>query len=128
MLFCRFITGILGIVTLTNCNYANNKMVKSQAIDSVYFAGQLPRTDTIIKHTFFIKNTGNANLLIDSIGGSCSCIDIKWDRKPIKPGERGFINVTVQSDTTEKGKKMQYVIAKTNSITPLSVFKIFFSR
>ncbi|QKJ29089.1 DUF1573 domain-containing protein [Mucilaginibacter mali] len=123
------VTGMLGGFLLTGCNNANKNTTNSIAADSIYRAGQLKPSDTIIKHTFYIKNTGTANLVIDSVAGSCSCVAINWEKKPVKPGDSGFINVTVQSDTSDrKGHKMQQVVVKTNATKPFSVFQIHYTR
>ncbi|MES2276867.1 MAG: DUF1573 domain-containing protein [Bacteroidota bacterium] len=115
-------------LVLTNCKNAGKKSIKSQAIDSVYFAGKLKLTDTAINHTFYIKSIGNADLSIDSVAASCSCVNISWQKTPIKPGQKGFINVTVKPSLKSKGKLMQYVMVRTNSTTPLSVYQIFFIK
>lgn len=119
---------LFGTVLLASCSNGK-KQAQSQAIDSVYQAGKLKPTDTLIKHTFYIKNTGNADLLIDSVGGSCNCINLNWQKTPVKPGDNGFINVTVASDTSEvKGNKSKQIIVKTNAARPFSVYQVNFTR
>jgi hypothetical protein len=100
--------------------------VESKAIDSLYNAGQLKPTDTLLKHTFFIKSTGDGDLKIDSVVTSCDCVTINWQKTTIAPGKSGFINVAVKPNFDAKGEMVKYVMVRTNATTPLTVFKIFF--
>jgi hypothetical protein len=112
---------------LTSCSNSHQKTVKSQAVKPIYNAGQLSPGDTLLKHTFFIKSTGDGDLKIDSVVTSCDCVTINWQKKPIPPGKTGFINVAVKPNFDSKGKTLKYVMVRTNAETPLTIFQIFFS-
>ena len=51
----------------------------------------------IVKHTFYIKNTGKNNLIIQNIETSCGCTSPKYDKKPIPPGKEGKIEIEFNS-------------------------------
>ncbi|HVD97962.1 MAG TPA: DUF1573 domain-containing protein [Cytophagaceae bacterium] len=69
----------------------------------------------VLKHIFKFKNTGKAPLIISSIQTSCTCITVKGPTEAVAPGERGDIEVTL--DTKElKGKEFHSVSIYTNGI------------
>jgi hypothetical protein len=52
------------------------------------------------KFDFTFTNTGIDPIEIDIIS-SCDCTTLDWPRKPIKPGQKGIINVTFDSTKKE---------------------------
>ena len=52
-----------------------------------------------LTHTFTFTNTGKSVLLISSTSASCGCTTSTPPRSPIKPGEKGKIDVTFDSKT-----------------------------
>ena len=55
-----------------------------------------------VSHSFRFKNTGNSDLVINKVEGSCGCTVMKgWPQHPVKPGEMGKIDVVFDSN----GKK-----------------------
>lgn len=40
------------------------------------------------------RNTGDVPLVVTEVRTSCSCTTIKYDRKPVMPGESGVLNIT----------------------------------
>jgi hypothetical protein len=52
-----------------------------------------------LTHTFTFTNTGKSPLVISSTSASCGCTTSTPPRAPIKPGEKGKINVTFDSKT-----------------------------
>jgi len=114
-------------LVFTGCTHHSERPVKSSAPDSLYNFGQIITNDTL-KHTFYIKNTGDSDLKIDSVSASCDCMTLNWKQGPILPGKTGFINVAVMPKPEEKGKSAKYFIVRTNAANPLTVYKIFFNR
>lgn len=51
-----------------------------------------------VSYAFSFKNTGSANLLINSAQGSCGCTVPSFPKEPIKPGETGLIDVIFNSE------------------------------
>ena len=43
---------------------------------------------------FFIKNTGNAPIVITKVTASCGCTAPNWSKEPIAPGKQGFVKVS----------------------------------
>lgn len=51
-----------------------------------------------VKYDFKITNTGKSDLLISNVTTSCGCTATEFPRKPIKPGDEGFVTVTFDSE------------------------------
>lgn len=67
-----------------------------------------------VAHTFEIKNTGNADLVISGAAASCGCTVPKYSKKPIAPGQIGKIDVAFASSGRE-GKQIKTVTLTTNA-------------
>ena len=52
-----------------------------------------------LTHTFTFTNTGKSVLIISSASASCGCTTSTPPRAPIKPGEKGKIDVSFDSKT-----------------------------
>ena len=52
----------------------------------------------MVNHTFKFKNTGDKNLILLGVTGSCGCtVPEDWPKHPIAPGETGEIKVVFNS-------------------------------
>lgn len=51
-----------------------------------------------VSYAFSFKNTGSANLLINSAQGSCGCTVPSFPKEPIEPGETGLVDVIFNSE------------------------------
>ena len=49
------------------------------------------------------RNTGDVPLVVTEVRTSCSCTTVKYNRKPVMPGEEGVINITVDPKRAPKG-------------------------
>lgn len=49
------------------------------------------------------RNSGDVPLVITEVRTSCSCTTVKYDRKPVMPGESGVLNITVDPKKAPKG-------------------------
>lgn len=67
-----------------------------------------------VEHTYVFTNTGDADLIITSAKGSCGCTVPEWPKKPIKPGEKGEINVVFDSEG-KKGRQHKKVTIVANT-------------
>ena len=65
-------------------------------------------------HTFIIKNTGNAVLLINSVDVSCGCLVVDYSKTPIKPGMTGEVQIMFVSGN-KKGFQLRSTNVKTNA-------------
>jgi phage tail tube protein FII len=51
----------------------------------------------VVEHDFKFKNTGESDLIIVKMKGSCGCTVPKWDKTPVKPGESATFHVKFNS-------------------------------
>jgi len=73
-----------------------------------------------VAHVFEVLNTGKADLLIQSVRPSCGCTTPKYDKKPIRPGKKGTIEV-VFNTKGRTGKQRKTVLVVTNTEPPNTV-------
>jgi len=60
----------------------------------VYDFGTIVESDGLTSHTFVIKNTGDAPLVITRVTASCGCTTPEWTKIPIEPGTSGDVRIT----------------------------------
>ncbi|MEX1001116.1 MAG: DUF1573 domain-containing protein [Crocinitomicaceae bacterium] len=71
---------------------------------------------TQVKHVYKFKNTGDKNLILINVKGSCGCtVPEDWPKHPIEPGGTGEIKVVFDSqDRVGNVRKNVRVEANTN--------------
>ena len=67
-----------------------------------------------VTHVYEVLNTGDADLLLQSVRPSCGCTTPKYDKKPIRPGKKGSIQV-VFNTKGRPGKQRKTVSVVTNT-------------
>jgi len=67
-----------------------------------------------VSHIFVFTNTGGSNLIIKEVKASCGCTTPKWTREPVKPGEKGSIEVIFDSSGRE-GEQSKTVKVEANT-------------
>ena len=73
-----------------------------------------------VVHVYEVLNTGKADLLLQSVTPSCGCTTPKYDKKPIRPGKKGSIEVVF--DTKGRpGKQRKTIVVVTNTEPPNTV-------
>ena len=78
-----------------------------------------------VSHSFRFKNSGESDLVIATVEGSCGCTVLKgWPKHPVRPGETGKIDVIFES-SGKKGKqnKTISVVANTYPSTTILTLK-----
>jgi hypothetical protein len=87
--------------SIINPNTANGE-VDMDALPVFYIENAEYNFGTVIQgekvaHNFVFKNTGKNNLVISSVKASCGCTTPKWSKEPVKPGQKGSIEVVFDS-------------------------------
>lgn len=93
--------------------------------DNMHNFGLIQRRDRKVKHTFTIVNTGSDPLVINDVKLNCNCLKADYTKKPIAPGQKGEVTLTVQLDKLEDGhfRKVVYVHSNAkNSPFPLELY------
>ncbi|MCC8171924.1 MAG: DUF1573 domain-containing protein [Parabacteroides sp.] len=62
--------------------------------NTVHDFGTIAENGGKVSHTFTIKNTGDAPLVITRVIASCGCTTPEWTKTPIEPGQTGEVKVT----------------------------------
>lgn len=68
-----------------------------------------------LSHVFKFKNTGKAPLIISSTNISCACITVKASATTIAPGEKGEVEITLDTKGLS-GKEVHSISIMTNGI------------
>lgn len=69
-----------------------------------------------IQHAVFtFKNTGNQPLVLNQVMASCGCTNVKYDKKPIAPGESGKIEVSYDGKNKFAGYVKKNITVRSNA-------------
>jgi hypothetical protein len=71
--------------------------------EKVIDLGLLAQDDDKQELRVSFRNTGDVPFVVTEVRTSCSCTTIKYDRKPVQPGESGVLNITVDPKKAPKG-------------------------
>lgn len=69
----------------------------------------------VVTHTFYFRNIGTEDLIIKDLIPDCGCTQPKIDKKILKPGEEGFVEVIFDSKGWQ-GSQYKSVTLRSNSI------------
>lgn len=109
---------LVAAVTLTATASAagdnDSNQPKVELTERTYDFGTVHQSDKAVKHTFTVKNTGEAPLVIINATASCGCTRPTYTDHPIMPGETGEINVTFLP-AGQRGQISKEVRVKTNA-------------
>lgn len=95
------------------------KLVFSKEIHKFGFVSE----GEIVVCEFYFRNTGDTNLVIQSIESSCGCTAVNWDKQPIKVGEESKITVEFDSKGRQ-GKQYKVLTIFANTKRKVKELKI----
>jgi hypothetical protein len=132
-----FVLSMIGMA-LTSCTSSENadlaerKVEYAQYIDNPteisfdemdYNFGTV-KDGEMVNHTFKFKNTGDQNLILLGVTGSCGCtVPEDWPKHPIAPGETGEIDVVFNS-SGRVGNVLKHVSVEANTNPTVSKLSI----
>jgi hypothetical protein len=124
--FCSIMLGFMALAGLSSCDRgpAEGKQAQEQTVpdsekavlafqDTIYRFGTIREGDEV-SHEFPFTNTGKSDLLISNASASCGCTVPEWPKEPIKPGGKGVIKATFNSDG-KQGKQSKKVVITANT-------------
>lgn len=79
--------------------------------------GTFSKEDPIVKCSFGFVNKGTAPLVIHQAFASCGCTVPTFTKTPIKPGERGQIDVTYNGKDKFPGHFQKTITIRSNAIS-----------
>lgn len=117
----------LGFWFITTVDAQNDTQLT--VTENSYNFGTIAEADGLTSHTFIVKNTGNAPLVITRVTASCGCTQPEWTKAPIAPGKTGEVKVTYNPkgrpgpfyktiSIFSNGKKGRYALAIKGNVTP----------
>lgn len=62
--------------------------------DAVYDFGVVDEAKGMVSHRFEFVNRGDVPLVISRVNSSCGCATADFTRKPVRSGEKGYVEVT----------------------------------
>ena len=77
--------------------------------------GKFPASDPVRKCSYAFTNVGTAPLIIHQAFASCGCTVPSFTKDPIKPGQRGKIDVTYDGTGKFPGKFIKTITIRTNA-------------
>ncbi|MBR7035740.1 MAG: DUF1573 domain-containing protein [Bacteroidales bacterium] len=119
-----FLIVVCGTLIFASACHSGEKATTKMVADTVtsiefehknYSFGAIPKGQ-IVEHTYFFKNTGNVDLIIDEVDPSCGCTTPEWTKEPVKPGERGKIRVKFDTQHQSYGNKTKQVAVYSNTV------------
>lgn len=84
--------------------------------------GEIIETNGTVSCSFTISNTGNADLLITSVQGTCGCTVPQWTKEPISPSKDGSVSVTYNPKNRPGAFNKKITIFSNAATNPVSVF------
>lgn len=81
--------------------------------------GTFPEKDPVVKCTFTFTNTGDKPLIINQAVASCGCTVPTYTKTPVKPGEKGTVNVTYNGNGKFPGHFKKTITIRTNGKTEM---------
>jgi hypothetical protein len=85
--------------------------------------GEAGQNEDII-HDYEIENVGKADLEIISTHGSCGCTAVAPDKKLLKPGEKGMVNVNLKTLANQGTISKTITVTTNDPVTPSYVLTI----
>ena len=81
-----------------------------------YNFGKFSKDEPLVRCSFPFTNTGTAPLIIHQAFASCGCTVPTYTKEPIKPGEKGVIDVTYDGTDKFPGHFQKTITIRSNAI------------
>ena len=111
---------------ILGCSKENNSSKTTNAIlklpEKIFDFGKISQKDTI-NHRFELINNSEVPLTIRNVSASCGCTVPSWDKEPIAPSKKGFINITYIPNSS--GQINKSIVVETNTD---SVFNVLYLK
>jgi hypothetical protein len=92
-------------------------------VNPVFNAGKVALGE-VIKAKFKVENTGDYALVLSDVKGSCSCTVADWSKDPIAPGESGFVEAQVNTESFSPGHISRSIRILSNTEPNLTVVNV----
>jgi hypothetical protein len=89
----QFLTAFLILSLTGNLAHAQKGALISSEVQTCDF-GHIDEAAGLATHTFTIRNTGAAPLVIHRVTASCGCTQPEWPKEPVAPGSTGEVKIS----------------------------------
>lgn len=118
---CKITFSFIFIITLISCNNQTDRIAEILVNNNSIDIGQLSLKDTITK-TIYIRNKSENQLKIDSVGVSCGCTVVSFDKQPISKNDS--IGLTINFIPDHLGVFDKSIIIDANTDPPFTVLHL----
>jgi len=84
-----------------------------------YNFGTFSKSEPLVRCSFPFTNTGTAPLIIHQAFASCGCTIPTYTKEPVKPGEKGVIDVTYDGTDKFPGHFQKTITIRSNAVNEL---------
>ncbi len=109
-------------VATDSLSKAAAQLGKVEFAESAFDFGQVKEGEQV-KHTFVVKNTGDAPVIISKVTASCGCTQPEFSKSPILPGGTSEIHVTFNSEG-QVGKQQKIITIQSNASNGLTTVQL----
>lgn len=110
-----FFLGVLGASQLRAQQPASVRVPRIQFAETIHDFGRV-KSGEIMKHEFAFTNTGNADLVIESVRPSCGCTTITDYTRTIPPGGKASLTLEFNSRSLQ-GEQIKTMLVNSNDPT-----------
>ena len=82
--------------------------------------GTFPESSPVVTCTFSFTNVGEKPLVVNQAVASCGCTVPEYTKAPVKPGEKGEINVTYNGTGKFPGHFKKSITVRTNGAVEMT--------
>lgn len=101
---------------------AASQLGKVEFEESAYDFGQVKEGEKVT-HTFVLKNTGDAPVILSKVTASCGCTQPEFSKSPVLPGKTSDIKVTFNSEN-QVGKQQKIITVQSNAENGLTTVQL----
>ena len=103
---------IVALLGITLASFAQKAEIRFDKTSHNY--GTFSEANPIVKCTLTFTTTGDAPLIITQAVASCGCTVPKYTKTPVKPGEKGTVEVTYNGKGNFPGHFKKTITVRTN--------------
>lgn len=97
------------------CAQNNPKVADIKFESTTHDFGEVPASKPVVKCSFEFTNVGMAPLVINQAIASCGCTVPSYTKQPVKPGEKGKIEVTFNGTGRPEDYFKKSIIVRSNA-------------
>ncbi len=118
-LFCLLLGALTQVKAQTKADIAKQKIegpqFKFEGGDTHDFG--VVKRGPVAMHKFEFTNVGNQPIIITNVTPSCGCTNVDWNKSPVLPGQKGFIQLGLKTEE-QHGTFNKEVYIQSNAYVP----------